>query len=304
MKQAWQHLKTLTVSSAVLAGLLSGCSRPAGFAFVVATDMRSFTPPEYPGPKYFLGVCQAIGDVGPGDFMISPGDLDPPDRVRATIDQTLGEDYLWYPVVGNHEGHEPAHMAYLRDYNLGGSSLPGIVRCGPPKAVETCYALDHGQAHFVAINQYYDGTGDMVGNGDVSDALYEWLARDLGENERPFVFVFGHEPSVAVPDMDNGRVRHRGSSLDQYPDNNHRFWTLLREHQVVAYFCGHSHNLSVSKINGVWQIDCGHARGLGDRGARSSFVKVYVEPDGVLCEVYRDDGQGGPYRLTYSERLR
>ena len=236
--------------------------------------------------------------------MVSPGDLDPPGRVRATIDQILGADYPWYPVVGNHEGDHPKHIAYLRDYNRGGDALPGVVRCGPPGAVETCYAFDHENAHFVVINQYYDGERDMIGDGDVSDALYEWLERDLVENDKPLVFVFGHEPSVVVPDMDNGRVRHRGSSLDKYVENNHRFWTLLCRHGVVAYFCGHSHNASVCKINGVWQIDCGHARGLGDPGARSSFFKLSVGADGVRCEVYRSDGQGGPYRLTFAEKLR
>jgi hypothetical protein len=106
-----------------------------------------------------------------------------------------------------------------------------------------------------------------------------------------------------VPDLDNGRVRHRGDSLDKYPANNHRFWALLRQQGVLAYFCGHTHNASVARINGLWQIDCGHARGLGDPGAASTFLKLYVEPAGVRCEVYRSDGAGGPYRLAYETRL-
>ena len=292
------------VACAVLLTLVDGCAARRGFSFDLTADMRYFTPPAYPTSRHFVGVCEAIREVGPGAFMISPGDFDPPDRLPVVVKQILGEDYPWYPVVGNHELDRPEYMAFVRQYNPGGKALPGIVRAGPPGAVETCYSFDYQNAHFVAINEYYDGTNDAVPGGDVSDALYDWLAADLQANDKPLVFVFGHEPTVVVPDMTNGRVRHRGKSLDKNDANNHRFWSLLREHEVVAYVCGHSHNASVSKINGVWQIDCGHARGKGDPGAPSTFVKMYVEPDGVRCRVYRDSGDGGPYHLTYTEQLR
>jgi hypothetical protein len=36
---------------------------------------------------------------------------------------------------------------------------------------------------------------------------------------------------------------------------------LLRFH-VTGYICGHTHNTSIAKINDVWQIDVGHARGI------------------------------------------
>ncbi len=266
--------------------------------------MRFFTPPDHAGPDYFAGVCESIRDVGPGEFMVSPGDLDPPDRVRATIDQVLGEEYVWYPVVGNHEGDLPQYIVYMREYNPGGKALPGIVRCGPPGAVETCYAFDHQNVHFVVINQYYDGQRDIIGDGDVGDALYAWLEQDLAGNDKPFTFVFGHEPTVSIPDMCNGQVRHRGGSLDKYAEHNHRFWTLLREYRVTAYCCGHTHRASVSRINGVWQLDCGHARGKGDPGAKSSFLMIYVQPDGIRADVYRRDELDGAYKLTYSEKLR
>ncbi len=38
------------------------------------------------------------------------------------------------------------------------------------------------------------------------------------------------------------------------------FQTLLK-HGVQAYFCGDTHGASVTKINGLWQVDVGHARG-------------------------------------------
>ena len=225
-------------------------------------------------------------------------------EVRATLDAILGPDYVWYPVVGNHEKDRPEYIPYLRRYNENGNTLPGIVRIGPPGAVETCYAFDHENAHFIVLNEYYDNGRDSTGHGDVPDALYQWLSEDLKANDKPFVFVFGHEPTLSVPDMDSGRVRHRGDSLDQNPETNHRFWSLLRKHNVVAYFCGHTHNLSVCKLNGVWQIDCGHSRGIGDLGSPSTFLKIYVTSDSVRCAAYRYDAQSESYRLTYKEQLR
>ena len=46
----------------------------------------------------------------------------------------------------------------------------------------------------------------------------------------------------------------------------------------------------------------GHARGKGDPGARSTFVKIYVEPDGARCVLYRYNGNA--YDATFEERLR
>lgn len=295
----------LVSAAAVLAlGTLGGCARPRGFHFDVTADMRGFTPPNHAGSAYFAGTCEAIRKCGPGAFMIIAGDLDPLDRVRATLSEVLGPDYVWYPVVGNHEFREFDHMPHLRAVNAGGRKLPGIVRGGPPGAEETCYSFDYEQAHFVVLNEYYDGQGDAVAGGDVSDALYAWLAEDLAANGEPFVFVCGHEPAVSMPDMSTGRVRHSGDSLNAQPEHNHRFWSLLREYDVVAYICGHSHNTSVAKINGVWQLDAGHARGLGDEGAPSTFMQVFVEPEAIWCHVYRADETGSNYRRVFVERLR
>ena len=113
------------------------------------------------------------------------------------------------------------------------------------------------------------------------------------------IFVFGHEPAYPQPDADNGRTRHVGDSLDQYPTHRDRFWTLLQDHDVVAYVCGHTHNFSVVNVAGVWQVDVGHARGLGDTGARSTFLLMHIDGDLVLFDAYRDDANGGPYTLAH-----
>ncbi len=283
----------------------AGCAGPRGFTFDVTADSRQFTLPEHAGPAYFAGVCTAIRNLGPGAFMISPGDIDPVSRTHATIEETFGKSYPWYPVVGNHELEKPEDMVWLRAYNAGGRKLPGIVRSGPPGAVETCYAFDYGKAHFVVLNQYYNGEMDNAKGGTTGDALYRWLAEDLAATSQPIIFVAGHEPSICMPDLDNGRIRHVGDSLDKDAAANHRFWSLLRKHKVTAFLCGHTHNASVAKINGVWQVDAGHARGLGDKGAPSTFVRIHVIGERVTCDVYRsDEADKKPYSKVWSERLR
>jgi hypothetical protein len=306
-----KHLKQMLALCrlAVLIGL-AGCTAmgPAGsaggeegFSFIVTADIVGFVEPGYETPQYFLGTCEAIRDVGKGAFMASPGDINPPPHVHRTIRNVLGDDYPWYPVVGNHDAEEPEYMAWLR--NWGRREIPGMVRKGPVNGEETTYSFDVGNAHFVAINQYYDGASDAAADADVAEPLYNWLKNDLTANRKPFVFVLGHEPLVSIPDADNGRHRHVGDSLDAYPENSHRFQQLLRQHKVTAYICGHTHGFSYAKINGVWQLDAGHAGGIGDKGARSTFLKIHVGSRGCRVEAYRADPNGQNYTLAHTVAL-
>lgn len=275
--------------------------KDAIFSFTVAADMRENAGPQFQSPEYFLGTCEAIRETGKGAFMVSPGDIDPPEHVFNTVRKVLGEDYPWYPVVGNHESETPEDMAWLRDW--GRKNIPSLARKGPENGEETTYSFDFQHAHFIVINEYYDGESDTGTDGDISDPLYNWLQTDLEENTKPIVFVFGHEPIVSIPDYHNGRHRHKGDNLDAHPENNHRFQELLRKHAVIAYICGHTHDYSHAKINGLWQIDAGHSRGLGDPNVPSTFLRVLVGQDASWVEAYRDDGNGGAYTLTQTIAL-
>jgi hypothetical protein len=278
---------------------------PGEFSFAVTADMRNYSGPgTYDSSQYFRGATEAIADLGGGTFMVSPGDIDPTTSVMWTITQTLGTTYTWYPVVGNHElpgkGHEPGYgdnMAWLRSYEYG------PVNPGPSGCPETTYSFDHENAHFVMLNEYCDTAGDTATDGDIPDHLYNWLVADLIATTQVHVFVFGHEPAYPQPDADNGRLRHDTDSLNKYPANRDRFWSLLKSEGVTAYICGHTHNYSAVEVNGVWQVDVGHARGKGDTGARSTFVMVHMDGPVVTFETYRDDQDGGPYSLRHGGTL-
>jgi hypothetical protein len=276
------------------------------FDFVVAADMRQFAGPgQYDTPQYFRGAVEAIESSGNPAFLISPGDLDPPTNVRWTIDQYLGANSLWFPVVGNHEISPTDYMPYLRAYNYdpNGSAPPNIVQAGPPSCPETTFSFDYQNAHFVVLNEYCDMAGDDVTDGDVPDVLYNWLVDDLNATSQPHIFVFGHEPAFPQPDADNGRLRHYEDSLNAHPANRDRFWGLLKTKGVAAYICGHTHNYSAVLIDSVWQVDVGHARGLGDTGARSTFVSFHVNGESVTFDTYRDDANGGAYVRAHSDQL-
>jgi len=273
--------------------------------FVVTSDMRKYSGPGYDSSQYFRGACEAIASRGQGAFMVSPGDIDPTTDVHWTITSTLGAAYTWYPGVGNHQlpggGYESyygANMDWLRSYDYG------VVNPGPSGCPETTYSFDYANAHFVMLNEYCDTGGDAVRDGDVPNHLYDWLVADLSATDQTHTFVFGHEPAYPQPDADNGRVRHLGDSLDKYPTNRDRFWNLLRDEAVVAYICGHTQNYSVVEIDGVWQLDAGHARGRGDAGARSTFILINVDANGVTFKTYRDDANGGAYVLAHTGTLR
>jgi hypothetical protein len=271
------------------------------FTFAIVADMRNFTGPgQYDTDQYFRGAVQTISDTGGAVFVLSPGDIDPAPDVFWTITTTLGIDARWVPGVGNHElpgaGNEPssgANMAWLRAFDYGS------VNPGPAGCPTTTFSWDYNDAHFVMLNEYCDLAGDTVTQGDIPDHLFNWLVNDLESSAKPFKFVIGHEPAYPQPDADNGRLRRADESLNQYPEHRDRFWELLKAEGVAAYLCGHTHNYSLEKINGVWQLDAGHARGLGDPGASSTVILVHVKSDAVTVDVYRDNSQGGPYQLRH-----
>jgi hypothetical protein len=267
--------------------------------FVVTSDMRYFSGAgEYDSASYFRGACQTVTDIGRGAFMVVPGDPDPVGKAEWSIAQVVGAEYRWYPIVGNHElpgrgveSYSSQNLEWIRAHDHG------VVNGGPGGFPETTYSFDFGIAHFVVLNEYCDTAGDSITDGDMPDHLFDWLAQDLQNTISRYVFIIEHEPAYPQADADNGRLRHSGDSLDKYPVHRDRYWNLLRTEGVVAYICGHNHNYSAVPFSGVWQIDAGHSRGLGDTGARSTIIFIDVSEEAVTFRTYRDDASSGLYTL-------
>ena len=58
-------------------------------------------------------------------------------------------------------------MDWLRIFNRDGNTLPNIVNVGPAGCAETTYSFDYGNAHFVVLNEYFDGSSDVGADGEV-----------------------------------------------------------------------------------------------------------------------------------------
>ena len=273
---------------------------PTNFSFIVAGDMREFVHSKNSNERYFDGACEAMKSIGAGEFMILPGDFDPPGPVRATVDTFLGTNYFCYFVVGDHEAQTPESMTWFRHW--GEAGIPHLVRRGPNGAETTEYSFDFGNSHFVALSDYFDGKSDAA-KPDVSDATMSWLEQDLAATHQPLIWVISHKPIECLPDMDSGRSRHAGDSLVVDPKRREHFVALLKQYHVRALLCGHTHGCSVTKVQGIWQCDSGHARGAGDTGAPSTFLKIHVNGGNVSAEIFRADANGINYKVRKTVEL-
>jgi len=273
----------------------SGAKSPSegSFRFTVTGDVRQY---DALFGEVLGAVRKQFGSVGV--FGVSVGDDDPPEKVRARIDARIGPGAMWYHGTGNHEAGKAACMRWLRkEYTTGQDGRPAIRahtnQDGPAGCAETTYSWNYGNAHFVMLNEYWDGSigpgSDSQKSGDVVPALLEWLARDLEKNTLPVVFVFGHEP--AYPQG----PRHTGDSLNANAKHRDAFWELLEKKGVQAYFCGHTHYFSRYRSEGgrVWQVDVGNS-GNQPKGLLVpeglTFMNVLVTPTEVRYEVWRDSG--------------
>ena len=267
------------------------------FRFTASADNRPYDSTNLSRWEWLLDeMTDKVGDEGV--FHIMPGDFDDPQTTDATLKTQFGSDVVWYPVVGNHEAETADDMTWIR--NASGD-LPYVVNWGPSGCQTTTYSFDYGNAHFVAINEYYDGTSDTGTDGDVVDALYEWLVDDLAANTKPAVFVIGHEP--AYPEY-----AHVGDSLDGHEANRDRFWKLLNDNQVIAYLCGHTHWYYAKQVDGAdwepftWQIDCGNAG--NPRELEQTFVDVAVTDTDVTFTAWQGlEGNSYTVRETWTVEI-
>lgn len=309
-----QKLKTIALVFIVLI-LWSGLAQEShALTFIVTSDHHS----GYNNSQ--KAVWQAIAPHR-GAFTMTAGDIGNPKGIRKVIDECIDATYPWYVAVANHDVRSDT-IAALRSLNPGGKSLPNIVNSGPPHCEETTYSFRYENCHFVILNQYYDGTSDIGyktsssdGKGRICDALYNWLEADLdaarADPKVRHIFVTAHEPLYYITDRDSPLDIDLNDkyNLSRDPNNRDRFWNLLKQKNVVTFFCGHHHHFRVHRMdeNDVWQVLCGWGRGCNPsdpsdrwKHVKCTFVKIIVNGGTVSYEAYRGPRYGGPCDVPYT----
>lgn len=255
--------------------LFFGAAVNAQFRLTVTSDPHDSTDTW----KHTLSEMNRIcGDEGV--FHITCGNEDPPQDRYDDLKRVCGDDVIWYPCVGD---HSRKYMDWHNHFYSNYSRLAYMqnAKPGPTHCAKTTFSFDYGNAHFIQLNEFYNGNSDFGTDGDVVDSLYDWLAKDLNTNTKPAILVWGHEPAYPIGG-------HIGSSLDKYTENRDRFWQLLEDHKVVAYITGHTHRYSRTQRPGggkVWQIDIGTTT----KKKPFTFADITVSATTVSFKMYRGD---------------
>jgi UDP-2,3-diacylglucosamine pyrophosphatase LpxH len=132
--------------------------------------------------------------------------------------------------------------------------------------------------------------------GRISNELYDWLADDLDRTDKKNIFIFGHQPmqndtnegknvlvNEAYKEFCKDSARSYGKdSLSWFNSiytskikSREAFWNLLKEHNVTAYFCGHTHHYSAKKYDGIWEINLEF--GAWNIEGRTRYGEIFID---------------------------
>lgn len=130
-------------------------------------------------------------------------------------------------IRGNHEDDVDDGLPVWNGFFSDAYAMPGN---GPDGETNLTYSFTTNNALFVGLDDY-------VNLHRVNQA---WLDQQLGLNQQPHVFVFGHEPAFKAFHTD---------CLDDYPTERNTFWNSLAHGGAKVYLCGHDHLYNVARID-------------------------------------------------------
>jgi 3',5'-cyclic AMP phosphodiesterase CpdA len=211
--------------------------------------------------KGFSKIVKLVLEADPKvQFVVQVGDL-----VKGTQDgdQLIADFQLWreiakpwyesdflglkvYLTPGNHDQYNAANC--MQGWQ---EVFPELPDNGPENQKKMTYSFDFGECHFVVVNTSSPTAENHTVNTD-------WLSEDLANSDKPVTFVFGHEPAYPMG-------KNIAASLDAKPDERDRFWQIMADNGVQAYFCGHEH------VYDHWIKDGVHQIISGSGGVQSNF---------------------------------
>jgi len=207
------------------------------FHFYVVTDVHMTKQrPDYTSLCFKEDILPDIKNdtAGLGKFIVVTGDMDPFFRTRESVEDVMGKDFRFYPVLGNHDvGMTNNRYELYPDANWGNTfdivkynknNLKNIAEWGPEyhtpaldslvyvdslghKHISTydsldvigskytTYSFDEGNSHFVILD-IYSGLEYFSERhcGRIFKELYNWLDKDLSATDKENIFVFAHQP--------------------------------------------------------------------------------------------------------------
>lgn len=228
------------------------------FRFSVSSDLHN----QDDSGQYFrhaLTVMTEDYSGGPGDFHVSTGDLAnagdcDASTYRGLIDGSLGNDFRWVPLVGNHDITEDAGASYdwikqeFVDANGSGNreAISDYATSGPAGSQNTQYYFIHKGIMFVVLNPYWTGGTETDAeknglwiwgaSGVIHNNTLEWLTDIFSQYPQYPKIVFCHPNAFALTS------RHKANNLaEDGLSQRNQMWHLFDRSNVVAYIHGHTH---------------------------------------------------------------
>ncbi len=176
---------------------------------------------------------------------------------------SLGDKIPFYPIIGNHE-------AFGTDAAFKVISVFGLKSTAPATASTLAYTFSLNNSLFILFsNARFDAYTQSTEEHRLGRELLEWLNQVLS-NQRAkydFAFVIGNEPAFSTT-ASNGIFK----GLDKNIDVRNKFWKILLDHQVTAYFCSGERLYDRTNRYGIWQIISG---GSGAPLYKREFDKAF-----------------------------
>jgi hypothetical protein len=281
------------------------------WTFVVFGDSRDITKNTTTGiSPYLYPIAVAVANESP-DLVIYNGDLvsgwiisesspvatDYPAQFRNWMTAvspihnfTTGSGIPLYMIRGNHEDGPNETVMPLLDAYLA-SVARDMPLNGPPGEERLTYSFTWKGAKFIGIDEY------TPHNGLKETVDQNWVDKELTNDTRPFIFVFGHAPAYPVDsDLDD-----KGYDLSVRPEQRDLFWNSLADHHVTAYFSGHAHMYVRGVVQGVQQVVSGNGGAVGN-----PFNPAEADPtlriEYPLQNVPALEGKVGYFIVTVDER--
>jgi PKD repeat protein len=165
-----------------------------------------------------------------------------------------------YALRGNHENDVTDNLGIWNSF----FAMPGN---GPSGETNLTYSFATNNALFIGLDDYVN----------IHRVNQLWLGRQLGLNQQPHLFVFGHEPAFKAFHTDG---------LDDYPTERNAFWNSLAAAGAKVYLCGHDHFYNVARIDD------------GDGNPANDLYQFIVGTGGSTnwpVNRYNYDGTNGPF---------